>query len=371
MVSTFTNDVRFRLKRIFSKNKSLEEKLSVLFIIIGMILSFSAILVTILYSQPWWHFVIHLSIALLTLGVPLYSDNLEKNILVMLVIVGTLYFPFIYFMNAGNNGPGPIYFLLIIAYYAFYLQQKQLVITLTFFVVYYLSIITIGQFYPSLVVAYTDDSSKYIDLMVAIASVSLVIAIIANTTFRNYQKERRITEGLLKRLEEQNDMLTELSIKDQLTDVYNRRYLNQIITKELERYKEHSSPFHVMMIDLDWFKKVNDNFGHLFGDEVLRKVAQQINKATRDYDIIARYGGEEFCVIVSHLNPENCVTIAERIRLHVENLELRNNVKITVSIGVTSNCDEDTAKTLVKRADDLMYFAKANGKNCVEYKGCR
>ena len=79
-----------------------------------------------------------------------------------------------------------------------------------------------------------------------------------------------------------------------------------------------------MMIDLDDFKLINDTHGHLFGDEVLKLVAMQIEKATRDYDVIARYGGEEFCVVVSHLNPEDSITIAERIRLHVENLSLRN-----------------------------------------------
>ena len=222
--------------------------------------------------------------------------------------------------------------------------------------------------HPQYIVHRDNEFFRTIDISVAVISVSIVISIVANATFRGYKNEHNKTVALMKELETQNDKLKELSIMDQLTGVYNRRHFMDVLDSEIAHFKKYKQNFHVMMIDLDGFKQVNDNNGHLFGDEVLRKVAQQIKKTTRDYDVIARYGGEEFCVLVSHLNPEDSITIAERIRLHVENLELRNDVHMTVSIGVATYIENDTSEMILRRADESMYEAKARGKNLVADK---
>ncbi|AIO18537.1 Response regulator PleD [Candidatus Izimaplasma bacterium HR1] len=368
MIERVRGDIKYRLKNFRLQEKDLRSRLSVIFLLTGFILSLVGFLTTVFMSQPYWYVIPNILVMLMCLIIPLLADDLDKITLYALYVVGILYFPYIYYTSGGNYGPTPIYFVMIVAYMAFYMEGKRLIITNSLFVIYYVTIMIFGFQNPNIPVAYIDEISRLIDYIVAVISVSLVISVISNSTFRGYTKEHEKTFSLMKELETQNDKLKELSIKDQLTGVYNRRYFMEVIDSEIKHYDTYKKLFHVMMIDLDDFKKVNDEHGHLFGDEVLRKVAQQINKTTRDYDVISRYGGEEFCVIVSHLNPEDSIVIAERIRLHVENLDLRNNVKITVSIGVTSFCEGDTNKKLISRADEALYQAKSQGKNCVVNK---
>lgn len=120
------------------------------------------------------------------------------------------------------------------------------------------------------------------------------------------------------------------------------------------------------MMDLDHFKRVNDKFGHPFGDLVLESAAQAISETVREYDIAARYGGEEFAVVVSETTSQDMVALAERIRERVAALEIsdqQNSTRITISIGVAAMGEGDTTETLLKRADNALYLAKSQGRN--------
>lgn len=119
-------------------------------------------------------------------------------------------------------------------------------------------------------------------------------------------------------------------------------------------------------MDLDHFKRVNDKFGHPFGDLVLESAAQAISETVREYDIAARYGGEEFAVVVSETTSQDMVALAERIRERVAALEIsdqQNSTRITISIGVAAMGEGDTTETLLKRADNALYLAKSQGRN--------
>ncbi len=120
-----------------------------------------------------------------------------------------------------------------------------------------------------------------------------------------------------------------------------------------------------MMIDIDNFKLINDTYGHLYGDEILKLVTNTIKTCLRDHDIISRYGGEEFSIIISHSTDENGNGIAERIRKSIEELRYRNESSVTVSIGIVMNNEDDNILGILKRADDLLYKAKEKGKNIV------
>ena len=114
-------------------------------------------------------------------------------------------------------------------------------------------------------------------------------------------------------------------------------------------------------------KKANDEYGHLFGDEVLVKISNSIEGCIRKTDMVGRYGGEEFLVLFAHINLKGAVESAQRIIKSVENLKWeKKNFKITISAGVCEKKDEDTT-TLIKKADDLLYAAKKKGKNRVEF----
>lgn len=365
MIQKVFNGMINRFKVFNPKGIELKDRLSITFLATGFFMSTLALVTSIINEYDFIMLLPSIIVSLTCLVLPLISRNLVKSTWVALFLIGLFYFPFIFTIAGGVRGPAPIYFVLLVAYMAFYFEGKKVFIINSFLILFYATIIIFGYTHPELIYSRENDFLRFVDITVAVVSVSIVISIISGTTFKEYKEEHRKTISLMKELEHQNDQLKELSIMDQLSGVYNRRHLLTVLESEIKHFKKYKQPFHVMLIDLDNFKQINDTYGHLFGDEVLRKVAQQISKTTRDYDVIARYGGEEFCVIVSHLNPEDSIIIAERIRLHVENLQLRNNVQMTVSIGVTGYTHKDTVETVVQRADDFMYKAKSSGKNCV------
>jgi diguanylate cyclase (GGDEF)-like protein len=170
--------------------------------------------------------------------------------------------------------------------------------------------------------------------------------------------------------EERAQLMEKLSTTDQLTQLKNRMYFDKEFTKEWQRCSRLQSPLSMIMIDLDYFKKINDNYGHVFGDECLRLVAVTIrNIVARPTDCIARYGGEEFVVLLPSTNTEATKMLALRMIDAVANLELDNNeekVKITCSIGGASIIPQfnQCQDSLIKAADTVMYEAKDAGRNC-------
>lgn len=370
MLDEFKTDFFYRIKRLSVRKGPLKRRLSVVFLFTGFLLATLGFFTTIILGDPFYVNYPNLLVSIMCILIPILFDDLEKPTTIALYLVGLIFFPYLFFSMGGIRGPGFMYFLMITIYFSFFLKGKKLLLTNSFLLVFYTAIILFSFNNPEFGFTHHDPITHVSNILIGLISISIAIGIIANSTFSEYNKERETIKNLLKELEEQNEILMGLSTKDQLTGVYNRRYFLEILEGEIKHYEKYKQNFHVMMIDLDGFKGINDNYGHLFGDEVLRKVAQQIHGSIRDYDIVARYGGEEFCVIVSHLNPEDSNTIAERIRLHVENLNLRNGVKVTLSIGVATYCQNDTSKMIVDRADKCLYEAKSKGKNCVVNKGC-
>ena len=185
----------------------------------------------------------------------------------------------------------------------------------------------------------------------------------------NQQLEQRITEKT-RLLEEANQALTVLSFHDQLTGLYNRRFLDELLSKEINSAKRHHKEFAVLLIDIDQFKKINDVFGHEAGDVVLKKISHCIQTNIRPEDIASRYGGDEFIVVLLDINVKNTFQRAELIRRAVETLDIHYNKQvlgaITISIGVAMYpiCGQ-RRNTLIKAADAALYKAKTGGRNTV------
>jgi two-component system cell cycle response regulator len=170
-----------------------------------------------------------------------------------------------------------------------------------------------------------------------------------------------------------NARLEALAHTDPLTHLLNRRALTIRLVSELERVRRYNSPLTMLMIDLDHFKLVNDTYGHLVGDEVLRGIAGILQRSVRSVDMVARYGGEEFVVVLPETGEQGAVTFAERIRERVELHHFpaeRNKsgaAKVTVSIGVSSfpSPNVESAEDLFARSDAALYRAKELGRNKV------
>lgn len=169
-----------------------------------------------------------------------------------------------------------------------------------------------------------------------------------------------------------NERLRDLAYRDSLTGLFNHRYFTEILTSEVERASRYKNPLSLVFIDIDFFKKVNDTFGHPAGDHVLREVAGTFIKLLRNCDIVARYGGEEFAIILPETKGSSAKVLAQRVRRGIEQLDIRfekNRIPITISCGIAS-CDYITESLdhegFVKLSDQALYKAKENGRNRVE-----
>jgi two-component system cell cycle response regulator len=168
-----------------------------------------------------------------------------------------------------------------------------------------------------------------------------------------------------------NARLEALAHTDPLTHLLNRRALTIRLVAELERVRRYNSPLTMLMIDLDHFKTVNDTYGHLVGDDVLRGISTILQRSVRSVDMVARYGGEEFVIVLPETGEQGAVAFAERLRERVEQHKFEaarvTPVKITVSIGVSSfpAPHVESAEDLFARADAALYRAKERGRNKV------
>jgi diguanylate cyclase (GGDEF)-like protein len=158
------------------------------------------------------------------------------------------------------------------------------------------------------------------------------------------------------------------ALVDSLTGIYTRREMLGRLKSSVAECARYQQQIVVMMFDIDHFKIINDNYGQLVGDEVLKRVARAIQEELRGGDVLSRYGGEEFLIVCQHTDIEGGRKIAERIRAHIENLKLtttKGNINLTVSAGVVGYPDFASAETLIEGADSALYQAKYQGRNRV------
>ncbi|QFR50174.1 diguanylate cyclase [Sulfurimonas lithotrophica] len=160
--------------------------------------------------------------------------------------------------------------------------------------------------------------------------------------------------------------IEELSVTDKLTQLYNRLKLDEIFSMKLASARRYNSTFSIIMMDIDYFKSVNDTWGHQAGDDILKEFATIIKNNIRETDVVGRWGGEEFLILSSESDLESAIKLSEKLRDIVSLFKFSFAGHKTASFGVSSYHAGDDEKTMVKRADDALYRAKENGRNRVE-----
>ena len=193
----------------------------------------------------------------------------------------------------------------------------------------------------------------------------------------NNISERVLAEGALseanKRLQRLNDelklkneRLQEISVTDSLTNLFNHRHIIERLQEHVSASERYQRDLSVMMLDIDFFKQVNDNFGHPYGDVVLEKISTTMREVIRAVDIPGRYGGEEFLVVMPETDLDEAIGIAERVRESIEALSWDKPITLTISAGVAKWKKGESASDLISRADCLLYEAKNGGRNQVK-----
>lgn len=189
-----------------------------------------------------------------------------------------------------------------------------------------------------------------------------------NMEYNNIEANYITFQDIALRKEQENNLQNQAH-KDPLTMAWNRQYFEKFVPERIKECIHNAQNFSLLLLDADKFKKVNDKYGHKFGDRVLIEIAKICRKSLRDDDIVARFGGEEFIIFLNDAELRSAVRVAERLRQSIENNVFKNDedeiVPITVSIGVVSSEKTNSLEVLLRQVDDAMYLAKHNGRNQV------
>ena len=183
------------------------------------------------------------------------------------------------------------------------------------------------------------------------------------------QKNIEAAQENAKRLEAEIAELKEIASRDGLTGLFNRKALNDKLSELIDVSVESDSPLSLLMFDIDHFKSFNDSFGHVIGDEVIKRVSNTMQKVAREHDFPARYGGEEFTMLLPNTPIDKAIEIAREVHEGVEKLTLVRRVskealpKVTISLGAAMLRSDDNSESLICRADKALYQAKETGRN--------
>ena len=170
-------------------------------------------------------------------------------------------------------------------------------------------------------------------------------------------------------IRQEHQKMKNLAMEDKLTGLYNRRYFHSVMKKELNRARRYGALLSLILIDIDYFKKINDTFGHSVGDAVLKRLSKIFKDSARKVDIVFRYGGDEFAIVCPISGTRSARIFAERLRKTIEKKQLRYNrtkLTVTISVGICKYTSVSSSiKKIVEGADKALYLAKQNGRNQV------
>lgn len=274
----------------------------------------------------------------------------------------------------------PIYAVLGTLIFAYYHNPVYII---EIYVILFWSFVTIGyMFLASVIISSIMAMSSAITLYafniipfeayilhIVIMMVAWILGLSASYLIELYSRNNYENEIAILQMQ---DELKELSHRDYLTNLYNRRYFNELAQNFMKIAKKDDEHISVITLDIDKFKSINDTYGHTMGDEVIKQLASLLKKYTRGSDIVSRFGGEEFAVLLPYTDKEEVTIIAEELRVIVENKDIKiandKYINFTVSLGV--DCvdfenDHDISEAL-DRADKALYRAKKKGRNRVE-----
>jgi len=174
---------------------------------------------------------------------------------------------------------------------------------------------------------------------------------------------RKKIEDLFEMMNESVSMLYEVATHDEKTGLYNNKFFETILEMEIEKAKRGKQKLSLSIIDIDFFKKINDTYGHMKADELLAQLAKVMQKHVRKSDVVARFGGEEFIILLPETNLEKAMKLSSRLRTAIKSDKILKKYNITVSGGVTQYKKGDTKTKIKERADKALYKAKQAGRD--------
>lgn len=295
------------------------------------------------------------------------KQNQEIILQIALFIVNVIIFPALYLTGGGIECGIPAYFVLGLALTLFLTKTKVGIWLALFESLHYLAVFYISYAFPEWVLVIPafleEDGVRNFTFSAIFSNTMMVMAILGFLTkilFKMYQRENTLVEDSIIEIKH-------LATIDPLTNVYNRRYMYSYLTDQVQKAKENNTPLSVALFDIDKFKALNDTYGHLLGDEVLKSLSRILKNSCRPGEIVARYGGEEFILILPGADKTTAYNRANEIRECIEQSylspELPQDKPVTISGGVSTYSEGITEEQLVAYADENLYEAKESGRN--------
>ncbi|MEA4926982.1 MAG: GGDEF domain-containing protein [Syntrophomonadaceae bacterium] len=221
-------------------------------------------------------------------------------------------------------------------------------------------------YYPDSISTFNSDTAVFIDKAASLVAVSFIMFIMIIKIMKEYHQTIEKLRFAQEKLQKSNDVLYQASITDDLTGLYNRRYIIKLLS-DLQERGSQSKGISIIMIDIDHFKKINDTYGHKVGDLVLAKISASIREHFRTTDFIGRIGGEEFLIIMPDTKLETAFNRAEDIRKHIEGLKWDYaQLHVTISGGIYDFSENESCDTVLNNADIALYQAKSSGRNLIK-----
>lgn len=180
-----------------------------------------------------------------------------------------------------------------------------------------------------------------------------------------HKKYKEQLNQLLRELEQKNRLLQEISITDKLTGLFNRVKTDETLQTNIVMFERYGNTFSIIILDVDHFKKINDNHGHSVGDSVLKEFASILKQHIRSTDIIGRWGGEEFIIIAPETDAQGAIKLSEALRKVINTHSFAKIGRVSASFGISEISIGDTSKELINRADEALYNSKENGRDRV------
>ncbi|KUG02836.1 diguanylate cyclase (ggdef domain) with pas/pac sensor [hydrocarbon metagenome] len=287
-----------------------------------------------------------------------FKNIVEPSITAACLLLILFFTPAGWIFNGGSGGGAHytvmFYGLVICALCSGW--KRNLFIFLLLFIVGGLGIFE--YFHPEHIYYSDNRSLRYFDIISSMLITIILTILLFAVYLKNYDQERA-------RVLEYSQLLEKMAITDGLTGLFNHSYIYKLLEDRISDSRDYDTKLSIIMLDLDYFKHVNDTFGHEFGNKVLVEVARSLQKNIRNSDLAGRYGGEEFIVICPEIGLEEASTLAQRLITEIDNLIIGDGIKVTLSGGV-AELDKDvdrTAMSFIEKADDALYQAKRMGRN--------
>ena len=269
-------------------------------------------------------------------------------------------FPFLWFTTGGTMSSSLPLIIGLGVVLAIVFDGKLRIFFFFFTLLLYSAFIVIEMYHPNNFVPYPSREAWYMDVLFGFVLSFLASGGLAFFTLHRYNVAKNETEALLQQLET-------ISITDPLTGVFNRRHLMACLDEEMRRAFDNGTPLALCIVDIDHFKHVNDVYGHLCGDEVLKKIAETILRCLGESEIFGRYGGEEFIILFSDFNLSAALQTIQKFNEALQHADWSHGEPITVSCGIGVYKKGLSYSKFLENADANLYEAKKNGRNRVKY----